>query len=240
VTKHALTTFRSSQFDKLGEIYVAHPVMRTLAALAGVVPPVSVLDEAVVARWNQAKQERFKALLEELSKGARYLTEDLIEQEDFIYAFHAISRAAVFTKNKQKVQLFARLLTYACREKLLDNDKFEENLHILEDLSLREMQLLLLFKKHEDRLRERTKGPSDDFRRVQWEALQEEAESKLGIPRQQLESSLARLTRSGWYVPYFPQVPSEKVLGNGYTSSRLIEFMQWVKEADDRETSAYV
>jgi hypothetical protein len=233
-----ISTEGRSILDALGDTYANDPRVRFLVGVAKEVPAVTALDDALVARWNQARKERLKALWEELTKGERYLTEDLIQQEDFIYAFVAVSHAVVFTRNKQKIHLFARLLTYACREKLLDSDIFEENLKILEDLSLREMQLLLLYKKHEDRLRERTRSPLDDFRREQWEALQGEAESKLDIPRQQLTSSLARLARSGLYVPHFPQVASEKDLGNGYTSPRLIEFIQWVKDTDDNEESA--
>lgn len=219
-----------TRFDELGDWYTDNPLMRSLVALAGIIPPVSVLDAAVVARWEQAQKERFKKLLDELNKGRKYLTEELIQQEDFLYAYVSVARASILTRRKDKIRLFARLLTNACQRNRLGSFEFKENLQILDDLSYHELELLLLFKKHEERLSEVIKtrlGDSRDSRKAQWNAFAEEAEKKLSIPRANLRAALSRTARTGLFELVIG-FAAEDTLGHGHTTSRFDEFLDWI------------
>jgi hypothetical protein len=222
------------ELDALGNLYVDEPVIRALVALAGVFPPVSALDALVVAQWEKAKKDRFKILLDELSKGEKYLTEEIIQQEDFLYAFVSVARASILTRQREKIHLFARLLTNACERKKLGSDEFDESLDILSELSTRELKLLLLFKKHKDRLKARTKEQPGDHRKSQWNALAEDGERELAIPREQLSSTLSRLERTGLYqtIPG-STFASNETLGSGNTTPKLIEFLQWILDEND-------
>jgi hypothetical protein len=220
-------------FDTLGDFYADNPLMRALVALAGLIPVASVVDAAVVAQWEKAKKERFRILLDKLSQDEEHLTEELIQQEDFIYAFISVARSSILTRQREKIRLFAQLLTNACRRKKLDSDEFEENLKILDELSLRELKLLLLFKKHEDRLSERAQKQTGDHRRSQWDALANDAESELGISREHLSSTLSRLARTGLYEPLQGVTfASNDTLGSGNTTPKFIEFLKWILDED--------
>jgi len=218
-------------FDALLDFYKDNPIIRALVALVGLVPVVSVysaIDAAVIAQWEKTKKERFRMLLDKLSQGEKYLTEELIQQEDFIHAFISVTRASILTRQKEKIQLFAQLLTNACRRKELDSDEFEENLTILDELSLRELKLLLLFKKHEEQLGERTKKQPGDHRKSQWDALAREVECELGIPSEHLGSTLSRLARTGLYQPFEGTFVFNTTLGSGNTTPKFIEFLKWI------------
>ncbi|MDF1513485.1 MAG: hypothetical protein P1S60_06715 [Anaerolineae bacterium] len=181
--------------------YADDPIIRALAALLGSIPGVGILssplDAAIVAAAKKAKSERLRTLIDGLMQNKEYLTEELIQQEEFIYAFMAVARASVLAKRREKIHLFAQLLINACKWNKLNSDDFDEYLQILEELSVRELLLLRLYQKHEERLKERVKTESGgDYRKSQWNALADEAEAELGIPRDQLSATLSRLART--------------------------------------------
>jgi hypothetical protein len=218
------------------DIYVHNPVIRALANLLKLgesalqIPQVMAsLDEMLVVVFENAEKRRLRNLLDELCKGERYLTEELVQQEEFLYAFYAVARATALTYQKEKIQLFARLLINACRHKMLDSNEFEENLKILDELSAHEFKLLLLFREHENQLKEKVRTQPGDHSKLQWDALAAEAESHLGIPSEHLGSTLTRLARTGLYQPLFGvSFAGNDTLGSGATTPRLNEFLKWV------------
>lgn len=120
------------------------------------------------------------------------------------------------------------MLKSACREGFYKEDKFEEYLSILDDMSITEFSLLLLFKKHQDRLLERWETANQaNLRDSQWEAFMEEAETHLGIPRDHIDSYLARLSRTGLYES-ITGVSTIRHLHNGRVTERCQDFCQWV------------
>ena len=219
-------------FDKAGDFITENPIMRALISLAGLVPVVSALDAAVVAQWEKSKQERFKKLLEELKRGEKYLTEELIQQEDFIYGFVSVTKASINTRRKEKIELFANVLKNACRWKELDSHDFEDNLSVLDEISLQELKLLALFNKHEEILAKKNKNKSDsNNRKDQWKEFIREAEKQLGLPKKYIKSSLSRLARTGLYELALGIV-GPNTLGSGYTTEKFDDFIEWIQDEE--------
>jgi hypothetical protein len=119
----------------------------------------------------------------------------------------------------------------------LGSFEFEEDLQILDDLSYHELELLLLFKKHEEQLSEVIKTGSGnlrdsrDSRKAQWNAFAEEAEKKLSIPRENLRATLSRAARTGLFELAIGWA-ADDTLGHGHTTPKFDEFRDWILDED--------
>lgn len=192
---------KPSAFESLAERYKHSPHLRALVTLiAGYVPPVGALESAVVASFQRIHSERRRELFDALDQGSIELTDGLIQQEEFIHAFLATVRAADRTRQRQKIQLFARLLSaLASRKDGLDVDEHEELLQVLEGLSPREFASLVLLRQHEQAVTRKNGETTPQWIFHFWEDAKHDLEQKLGIPSAELEGFLVRLSRTGFY-----------------------------------------
>ena len=83
---------------------------------------------------SSIRSKRFFVLMDELSKGEKELTSEIIESEDFVYNFLCVSKAAVNTRKNEKIEMLARLLLNSSIMETPNLDKFDEFLSILDDL----------------------------------------------------------------------------------------------------------
>ncbi|HCB13179.1 MAG TPA: hypothetical protein DEP36_06370, partial [Gammaproteobacteria bacterium] len=213
-------------------------VMRGLMALAGVIPPISVIDEVLVKRWENIQKDRFRILLSELEKGQRFLTKELIEQEDFLYAYHAVTKAAIKTRRKEKIKLLANLLLNASKKFPQSNEAFEEYLSILEDLSFRELQILLLLKQFEEgfhlQIKELESAEARKLSKESWNLFQNAVFDKCDVKGEQLIPILIRISRTGLceVEPDYLMTDNNKEIpnmGDAYTTPRLDDFITWLQ-----------
>ncbi len=235
-------SLNSSKFQSLLDTYENDPLMRALVALVGGIPVfgsfASALDAALIAQWENSKAQRFKILLQELNSGQRFLTEKLIQDEPFIFAFTSITKAAINTRKKEKIALFARLLRNACIEKRHGSDEFEEYLSILDDLSYRELRILLILKKFEEDFQLQIKIldslEQSKQSKESWKLFQNAVSSECDIPSEQLIPILMRISRTGLceVEPDYIIVSNEKNIvnmGDAYTTPRLTDFLTWLQ-----------
>jgi len=188
-------------FENLMERYVHNPRLRTLVALiGGCVSPVYAMEVAVLTSFRKIRSERQRELFDALDQGGIELTDELIEQEEFIHAFLATARAADRTRQRQKIRLFAQLLrALASHKDGFDVDEHEELLRVLEDLSPREFASLVLLRQHEHAVARKNGETTPQWIFHFWEDAKHDLEQKLGIPSAELEGFLVRLSRTGFY-----------------------------------------
>lgn len=186
----------------LMEKYEKNPVLRGLMQLV----PLgigSVIDVALCTEIERIREERVKTFFDELERGNIALSIDLLESEDFLHCFFATSKAAFNTRRREKIEFFARLLkstlvdgNYSC------TDEFEDYLNILDDLSFRELMILIKLDKFE------TEYPfsegENDLQRANrfWEMYCVELTRDLAIPLDEINATLTRLNRSGCYETF--------------------------------------
>jgi len=186
-----------SPIYKLAESYKRSPVIRSLVQLIlGNIG--SAFDVGLTTFIENIREDRARTFFDELGKRDFPLTEDEIKSEDFLHAYFATCRAALNTRRREKIRLFARLLhNYASKSTAVE--EFEEHLTILDDLSYRELQVLLILEHYEEA------NPQRNFKNVHtraelfWEDFQSECSTKLAIPTNELNGVLTRLTRTGLY-----------------------------------------
>lgn len=140
-------TEKQTALQRIADAYEGSPIVRALVQV--VMAPIpygigSAIGAALTSAIENMREERLRTFFDELAKGTRHLTEELIQEEDFLHAYFSTLKAAMNTRRREKIRLFARMLSNASQERRLGSDIFEEFLGILDDLSVRELQILLI------------------------------------------------------------------------------------------------
>lgn len=186
---------------------------------------------------EEIRRERQRTFFDELAAGEIDLTEELIQKEDFLHAIDAVYRAAMRTYEREKIQKFARLLLFGVRENRLGSDEMEEFVAILDDLSPRELDILMCLKKFEDAHPRETRGYDNqnnpeydnELQRTKryWDDFSNEVTKRFNITSGNLNGILARLNRTGLYQTiigaYFGYTGNK-----GFTTDRFKLFIQWI------------
>lgn len=221
----------NSKLFEFAKRYERNPVVRALVQL---IPYGAVFDVALTTIISNIREDRARTFFDELAKRDFPLTEEEIQSEDFLHAFFATSKAALNTRRREKIRLFARLLhNYGSNP--TESDEFEEHLSILDDLSYREFQVLLLLKQFEDANPQRQ--DENEIARTNrfWQNFQSEVAKKLEIPTQEINGVLARLNRTGLYETFTGAVWGYKGHRGGLTSN-FYRFIQKLKTAESDST----
>ncbi len=90
---------------RLAEEYGNYP---TIQALLQLIPKWAVADTLLRHKLIGIEVARTRHFFDQLAQGRFELTQDLIETEDFLHCFFATYRAAVNTRQKEKIRMFAR------------------------------------------------------------------------------------------------------------------------------------
>lgn len=188
-----------SSVPKRESVYLDSPWLR---ALVQCIPYVgSGLDTIVAHYLTQIEEKRMRVFFDELAKGPLELTEQLVQEVEFLHRFTAATRAALRTERAKKIRYFARLLSASVAESL-DLSEYEEYLDILDDLSEREIAVLVLLSKYE--AAEPCRPGENELQRANrfWRAFLEDLESELGISKEVADPILTRLNRTGLYETF--------------------------------------
>jgi len=169
----------------------------------GIFPAAGVLTSAAIQR---IQEKRAKVFFDELGRGEIRLTPELIQSENFLHSYFATVKAALNSHREEKVRMFARLFRAAAQSKVLSSvegvDEYEEYLSILDDLTIKEMRVLVALENYE---RKYYSG-SQVKREVSTEGLlRDEVACILGIPKEEitdeeLRGIVVRLNRTGCYA----------------------------------------
>ena len=232
-----MTSQQDTALEKIANLYEKNPIVRALVQLAMAPIPYgigSAIDSTLTAQISRMREKRLRTFFDELAAGSLALTEELIQKEDFLHAYFSTLKAALNTRRSDKIKLFARLLCNAGREHRLD-DPYEEYLSILDELSMRELSVLLLLKDFEDKhpYENNTKGElENDLQRAHrfWELFEAAAEAKYGVSRDHIPSVLTRLNRTGMYETITGGF-LDYAGGKGKLTPRFNEFLNWLQVA---------
>ncbi|PIE01040.1 MAG: hypothetical protein CSA81_12970 [Acidobacteria bacterium] len=184
--------------DKLVSKYDKTPAIKILLQF---IPIGSAFNTWLQHQANKIKSDRLKVFFEELASGKQTLSEEVIKQEDFLHAFFCTTNAAINTRRKEKIKLFAKLLNNSFNPELhVKNDEYEELLSILDGLSLREFKVLHQLKLYED-LHPIQDG-QDTLKNAEkyWDLFKNSATNEFDIPKESFNAFMSRTERSGLYL----------------------------------------
>lgn len=225
--------------DSLFDAYNKDPMIRALIKL--LMSPIpfgigSAIDAALTAKVNQIRAKNLRIFFDELQSGKIKLDEEIIQREEFLYSFFATLKASINQNREQKIKLFARFLRNAVSFNQLGTDEFSEFLSILDDLSLRELQILFLLREieeaHPANLLNKSGSPEDEneYQRAAryWDQFEHKVWLECSIDAQHLRSLLNRLNRTGLYESFVGGAIGYRG-GQGSTTPLFYDFCNWLE-----------
>ncbi len=183
---------------KLSLQYSNRPVVKALLKL---VPGGSSVDTLLQKRADEIKSDRLTVFFDELAQGKRELTEELIHSDNFLHAYFCTLRAAMNSRQHEKIRNFARLLQSSLDPTLqVGEDEHEELLALLEELSVREFAIL-----RDLRATELAHPCLEGENELQhawryWGSFRKISVETYGIPDESFNAFMARLERTGLYL----------------------------------------
>ncbi len=185
--------------SKLVDKYENSSVLRGLIQL---IPYAPVLESAVLTRHQNIQKNRIREFFDELGKGEQSLNEALLENDDFLHCYFSTLSAVQRTHRIEKIQFFAHLLLSSTTRQESEIDEYEESLKIIDELSYREISILLLLDTCESKYplqeKENELGRATRF----WEEFKKSLIEELSVKEDEIEAMLTRLTRSGCYEQF--------------------------------------
>lgn len=183
---------------RLVERYASQPAVQALLKL---LPYWSSADVLIQQRAREIRHERTRIFFDALADGKVQLSEDLIQSDDFLHCYFKTVSAALNTRRKEKIQMFAHLLRYA-----LDGDTFssieeyEEVLSIFDEVSYRELGVLVTLNGFEAAAAHQTFD--SDVARIgsYWEAFRNKACEKFDISVEVFGPFMTRLERTALFT----------------------------------------
>jgi hypothetical protein len=196
-----------NHIGRLSEQYSNKPALRSLLQL---IPGWGSADVLLQHRADEIHADRLRTFFNELGEGKHELTEELIQSEDFLHCFFMTTRAALNTRQRDKIKMFARLLSASLTPgSYSSTDEYEEYLGILDDLSCREIKILTMLDNYESRFTKSSRENEIQRAHLFWELFTDELENNIGIHKDELIGVLTRLARTGCY----------EILIGGYTDT---------------------
>lgn len=214
------------------EAYAGNPIIRGLVQLipGGI---TSALDIAILYKVDKIKEERVNTFFDELSSGSILLTEEIISSEPFLNKFFIAARAAINTHNKQKIRMFAKLLKSSIHRPSSD-DEFDEDTQILDQISVREWQALLIYAQFCDAT---PKDPTKNGLQTAlqfWFQFAEQLKIELGIDTLETSQFMNHIERTGLYEQFVGGF-MDYTGGIGYLTNRFYRLRSLLAETPDCE-----
>jgi len=179
--------------EKALAVYSNNNVLRGLIQSIG--GPGAVVDNFLVQRRDRLHQQRFRTFIEKLDRVECNITHEQLNDDEFCHAVIVTLSAVGRTEREEKIHLFALMLSNYKRVVMSnDKDAYEEFLRVLDDMSYREFQILLILHDLEKAEVGRRAYPAEPFNF--WPEFLACA-MKMGVPQNELLGFLNRLTRTG-------------------------------------------
>ena len=187
-----------AELQQLLEAYKANRVIRLLIQL--ILPGIgSALDVVLIQTLDKIHYERAHAFFDELAKGKLINNEELLKSEDFLHCYITTVQAALKTRRREKIRMFARLLKSSLDDSGPANiDDYEYFLNILDNLGFKEIQALIIFDSFSDSFRDSTNS-DPSWTSTFWDEFENKLSEQLNIPRERVADFMNGIARTGCY-----------------------------------------
>jgi hypothetical protein len=175
--------------------YNSIPFIRALLQLH---PVGSSVDTVISGIFNNMRNARLDVFFDELSNGK--LPEPNLITEDYIHKYTLTIKYVLNTYRKEKIRIFAIIFRNSLYEKseLVDVDVYEELIKILDELGYREIAALKIYESLITDPQIKNENELEQAFRV-WDKFTEILEKDLKVPKEQAQSFMLRIARTGCY-----------------------------------------
>ncbi len=187
---------------KVEDSYLEYPLIEIVQSLLdGIFPG---LGGIIIGGFKRLQERKIKLFFEELRKGNIALTEEIIKSNSFINRVVTTLRAVNRERREEKIRYFARLLkNFPIEPENEDlNDEYEILLDTLEDLTFRELYILVKLHGYETKFREAQEDSELKKVNLYWEDFRKEVCKTLALSESEFSAYIARLNRTGLFKEF--------------------------------------
>ena len=218
------------ELQQLLEKYENQRVFRSLIQL---IPPGigSALDVYLIQTLDKIKHKRLQAFFDELAKGSLINNEELLRNEDFLHCYITTVQAALKTRRREKIRMFARLLKSSLNDSgPVDIDEYEYFLNILDNLGFKEIQALIILDSFSDNFRDNTDSDLS-WTSTFWDEFENKLSQQLNIPRERAADFMNGIVRTGCYEMFTGALISYSG-GQGKLTPTFTRLKEFILERD--------
>lgn len=188
----------------------------------------SGIDAIVAAGARKLQLKRLHKLLDELEELGVQVTEEQVKSDDTMHVLLRTIDVATCAARGEKTRLLARMLGEYLEQGVIKTvDEYEEMLSLVDDLSWRELHVIVILRQEEVKL-ERV-GAESPWRTEDWNRFIARVEDETGVSVDHLPGFLTRLSRTGLCKPVTGAYVSY-VGGHYVTTPNLDSFMEMLEE----------
>ncbi|NQU86987.1 MAG: hypothetical protein HQ541_14620 [Mariniphaga sp.] len=174
-------------------------------SLIQLVPFGSAADVLIKETIDEINKDRLRVFFNKLEVGNIQLTEEIIKNEDFLHNYFATIRIVINTRRREKIELFGNLFNRAVVQNFINSfDKYNFYLTILDDLTLKEINILHKLYRLECKTQPKDKSRNERLiaNKGIWEEFKQNMQEDMNIIKNCLEEELIRIERTGClYIP---------------------------------------
>lgn len=140
------------QINSLGQKYAENTLLRFLVNL---VPSIGgSIDIALSERWNKLQAKRIESIIKNLELSLKDVEEHklnkyFLNSDEFIDLIMICFRIGAKARYKEKIEILASVIKKSITEEDFDLNEFEEISWFIDNLTLKEFQVLLILEKWE-------------------------------------------------------------------------------------------
>ena len=220
--------------DKLAEYASDNVALRMLLQLdpTGI---GSALDVYLMDIFDTYKKRRARDFFTKIATGNVIITKEMIDSDDFLFAFFSTTNSVLTTNKKEKIDLFANLFIHGVTTGEYNSTKYEQYLSIVDEITFLELQILEILYRYERENEDLKVGLASDgpisniLQKADtfWSKFEDDVEQIYKIQPDILQGMLTRLNRTGLYETIVGSF-FDYTGGRGYTTSLYNDFRQWV------------
>ena len=198
---------------------VGDQVHKLMRSALGAIPfagaaAIELFNTIIIPPINKKRDEFMYTVMRnllELNKNVKVVNiEALCENDLFVSTLMHSLRIAMQTHQKEKLELLKNVVVNTTLNVFEEEDEYAYYLHILEDLSVKELQALKLLEKYQVKIPEGfltnlsgcAEYPMEIIDRLNnlWELYELELNEQLKVPKEEIEWFIKRLTRMGLFT----------------------------------------
>jgi hypothetical protein len=157
------------------------------------------LDALLVGTLDDIRRGRSAAFFDELAAEGTLISDEDIQSEDFLHKYFTTVKAALNTRRREKIVMFAKLLkSSTVDDSVSDVDVYEDFLSILDELTFRELRALSILEEYSERPRRNDQNDLQ-WTTTFWDDFEAQVARELGLPNEEVPDFMNRIVRTGCY-----------------------------------------
>ncbi len=197
-----------------------------------VIPLIAMCSEI----YKRFQEEKFNFFLEDVKRGTADLSLQNLNDYDILHTAYLTQQALLKIRQQEKIKLLADLFVSYCHKLQPEhndslNDKYEIFLHLLENISFIEFQILSILHNYEISLGVDSGGTFESehsFYSNQceiWAQFIDEVKSNLDLSDNEIEAYLQHITTTGLFVKF-----RQHGVDKGYLTQLFYELINFLKK----------